>query len=499
MVQKKSKLKKKRTKKLTSNQKLELKRETDSGNIMFSYAWWARFRQNWWKILLKMVAILVVFFAIWMAITPIINYQPWFSWWRGNGGSKLLTAPNCFSLTSLAYATHFSLYYQIGNLFSGIQTKLNVDSVLFLADMMYNYAYGLTNPFGILTPKALCQTIIPDSDIYPFIPGGTDNRIVTCLENIQGHKGPLKTYTDWPDQTEIDTWKQILVFWGAAAMCPNEAQALSCSPSSNGKTYCTDTYTPPSNQADGNLDQWVSSGSKYLDDNNNPTREKTKTLNPKYSGNFLWECYNLPHDSLAMRAFISNNATDWNDQALYPDIIAALFGSKVTFAEAGGWFGALQITGGKMSQASLNRIFYAHETPANINQSSSSSSAKCNSGDQISAITTSLGAAGGVGMMGVMCGGALAIPVFGEIACGTAVAIAAVGAGTAAGIGSAASSGCLDSGQCFGDSQKIKTRDRGLITISELDVGDYVEADNKNWDLVYYINKHVLILQKQNF
>ena len=110
MVQKKSK--KKRTKNLTNNQKLELKRETDSGDIMFSYAWWARFRQNWWKTLLKMIAILVVFFAIWMAIMPIINYQPWFSWWRGNGGSKLPTSTNCFSLTSLAYATHFSLYYR---------------------------------------------------------------------------------------------------------------------------------------------------------------------------------------------------------------------------------------------------------------------------------------------------------------------------------------------------------------------------------------------------
>ena len=323
---------------------------------------------------------------------------------------------------------------------------------LFLADMMYNYAYGLTNAFGILTPKALCQTIIPDSDIYPFIPGGTDNRIVTCLENIQGHKGPLKTYTDWPDQTEIDTWKQILIFWGAAAMCPNEAHALSCSPSSNSKTYCTDTYKPPSNQADGNLEQWISSGSKYLDDNNSPTREKTKTLNSKYSGNFLWECYNLPHDSLAMRAFISNNATDWNDQALYPDIIAALFGSKVTFAEAGGWFGALQITGGKLTQASLNRIFLCPRKHLQILVLRLvSGSDKCNSGEQISSVTSALGAAGGVGMMGDNVWGCISYTnnwrnSVRNSCCGRSCRCR----NSSGNWFSAASSGCLDSGQCFG-------------------------------------------------
>ena len=82
---------------------------------MFSNAWWHYLRENWWKILLKMILLLIIFFAIYGAIVPLINFQPWFSWWKTYGGNKLETS-NCFSMSSLAYAKGFSLYYYIGNL-----------------------------------------------------------------------------------------------------------------------------------------------------------------------------------------------------------------------------------------------------------------------------------------------------------------------------------------------------------------------------------------------
>ena len=147
---------------------LESKQETDPDTVMFSNAWWHYLRENWWKILLKFILLFIIFFAIYGAIVPLINFQPWFSWWKTYGGNKLQTT-NCFSMTSLAYAKGFSLYYYIGNLFGGIQQKLSLPKLLILGNLMDIYSIGMAKGGGrYMTPKSLCESIVPDEHIYPF-------------------------------------------------------------------------------------------------------------------------------------------------------------------------------------------------------------------------------------------------------------------------------------------------------------------------------------------
>ena len=443
------------------SQKVTGNPDTDPDTVMFSNAWWHYLRENWWKILLKIILFLTVFFAIYGAVVPLINFQPWFSWWKTYGGNKLKTT-NCFNMTSLAYAKGFSLYYKIGNLFGGIQQKLSLPKILILGSLMETYSIGMAKGGGrYMTPKSLCESIVPDEHIYPF----NTKQILNCMGDLtdSGGVNKLSTYSTWPLGNDINTWKKIIEFWGGASICPSGAQVVTgpCAPTSPSSehTYCAKNGSFTQNDR-GNQNQWYSTGSKYLTSDgtltNDPsqaasdsTTTSKKKLNSNYAGNFLWEIYGMPYDSMAIRAFLSGLANDWNQNPLYPSLLPAALGATSSFVQAGGWFGILQSasTGDDtgLSHTAFLRAFWAIDEPVNlpIAGGASSGSTKCNASDTVSAVTSAAGAAIGVGAMGMFCGPALAIPILGEIACGTVVAAAAIGAGTAAGIGSAANSNCL--------------------------------------------------------
>ena len=323
---------------------------------MFSNAWWHWLKENWWKLLLKAMLLYFVFLAIYFAVVPLLNFQPWFSWWKTYGGNKLKT-PNCFSMTSLAYARSSKLYYYISSLFQGEQKGLNLPSILFLGQLMTKFAKGMASN-GYLTPKSLCESIVPDENIYPFQSGEFGEIIQNCIGNIKdGSNTPISQGSTWPTGSDLVAWQRIIEFWGGASMCPEgDAQPTEgpCKEvKDSGKAECgtwTDTWS--ANQH-GNLEQWISTGSKYLDSNNQPTSNPNEALlpgghhkpNPNYAGNFLWEIYGMPFDSLAIRAFLSKQAGDWKGLDMYPVLLESALGGKMDFIEAGGWFGVVQETG----------------------------------------------------------------------------------------------------------------------------------------------------------
>ena len=50
-------------------------------------------------------------------------------------------------------------------------------------------------------------------------------------------------------------------------------------------------------------------------------------MNLNYAGNFLWEIYGMPYDSMAIRAFLSGSANDWNQNPLYPSLLPSALGA----------------------------------------------------------------------------------------------------------------------------------------------------------------------------
>ena len=459
MVKKKSKSRKrpkrksrkrpKRTVKKDSKSDLKSKQETDPDTVMFSNAWWHYLRENWWKILLKFILLFIIFFAIYGAVVPLINFQPWFSWWKTYGGNKLQTT-NCFSMTSLAYAKGFSLYYYIGNLFGGIQQKLSLPKLLILGNLMETYSIGMAKGGGrYMTPKSLCESIVPDEHIYPF----TSTQILNCMGDLTDSAGhQLSSNSTWPLGNDIGTWKIIIKFWGGASVCPEGVQAVKgpCAkqdPSSSEPAYCVTNGTFPQDDH-GNQTQWYSTGSKYLTSDGTPTNDPSqaasdptttskKKLNLNYAGNFLWEIYGMPYDSMAIRAFLSGSANDWNQNSLYPSLLPAALGATSSFVQAGGWFGILQATdkGGDtgISETEFLRAFWAIDEPENLPAAggASSGTTKCNASDTVQAVTTGISTAIGIGIMAFLGGPA------GWIAGGALLA------GGAATVGSLASNNCL--------------------------------------------------------
>ena len=442
---------KKKSKKVKSKRKpkksisdLEFHQETDPDTVMFSNAWWHYFRENWWKILLKFMLILIVFFAIYGAVVPLINFQPWFSWWKTYGGNKLQTS-NCFSMTSLAYAKGFKLYYYIGSLFGGVQQGINLPSLLILGRLMDNFAIGMQAGGGrYMTPKSLCESIVPDEHIYSF----NRQEIVNCIGSLTGGNHA------WPSGTDLGTWKTIIQFWGGAGLCPNgstQPTSGSCKgvdPKKKESTYCAKRGKFIQNEH-GNQTQWYSTGSKYIAKGggftNDPSQAASagpgqgdkKKLNTHYAGNFLWEIYGMPYDSLAIRAFLSESANDWNGNPLYLSLLPAALGARAGTVQAGGWFGVLQESskgaGTGISESEFWRVFWAIDEPENLPApGGTSTKKKCNSSNTVQAVTTGISTMIGIAILSVMTAGSA-----------TPFIIAGALAGGVAATGSLASSGCL--------------------------------------------------------
>ena len=447
----KSKVKSKKKPTADSSSDLQYKQETDPSSVMFSNAWWHYIRENWWKILLKLVLLLIVFFAIYGAVVPLINFQPWFSWWKTNGGNNLQTT-NCFSMTSLAYAKGFSLYYYIGSLFGGIQKGISLPKLLILGNLLDTYAIGMQKGGGrYMTPKSLCISIIPDEDVYPF----RNPLILNCIGHLKDSSDhPLGAGASWPLGQDIVTWKTIIEFWGGAAVCAEGATITTgdCgkTPSSTMSPYCVDSNGdyPSLGRSHGNANQWYSTGSKYLtkggDVTNDPSQAASagpgqgdnKKLNTNYAGNFLWEIYGMPFDSMAIRAFLSGSSNDWNQNSLYPSLLRAAFGAYIGTFQAGGWYGVLQATdsGAGLSEVEFLRAFWAIDEPENLPAAGSSTTApkSCNASDTVSSVTTGITTTIGIGIMAVFAPEALPF-----------IIPAAILGGGGAAVGSLASSNCL--------------------------------------------------------
>jgi hypothetical protein len=206
------------------------KKFTDPKSVMFSNAWWSNLHKNWWQIFLKLALTLLVFWLIWMAITPLINFNSYFKWFRKGGGEKY---KNCFRFSQLAYAHYFPLYFYIGQLIhsENIDSHYQSQMLLWLI-ATYSDQLGLGQP---LTPKALCESIIPD--------GVMSDETRTAYNKIDT-KDQLTT-REWPPAEAKAQWQRIFFVWGAGGVpsnCNNQTSPTStpdikwptCSPVNKG-------------------------------------------------------------------------------------------------------------------------------------------------------------------------------------------------------------------------------------------------------------------------
>ena len=258
----------------------QLKKKTDTKAVIFSDAWWSYFYKNWWRLLLKLVLILMIFWLIWMAITPLINFSSFFKWFRKGGGSQY---KNCFRFSQLAYYTYFPLYFYIGSYINKSETYIDsaaqAEMLLYLLSN-YSDKLGMGNP---LTPKALCESIIPDGLM-------SEETFKAYNKYATANKRTKLKSQEWPSAEDWTTWQIIFFLWGAGGI-PNSCNNQDMATGKKSPPCLTDRSPVPASENQpskfpGNINCWITA-----------------------SDNFLWQGYGIPAQSPLLIAFQSQSAT----------------------------------------------------------------------------------------------------------------------------------------------------------------------------------------------
>jgi len=119
---------------------------------------------------------------------PLVAYQGWFAWFNRLDPDKKY---RCFSMIDIAYYNSSNLLYDIKVLFTpGSSTFKNDSWIQFITSLMWSQAKTIV-PNGILTPQALCDTIVPTA--HPELP----------LEDGSG--------LNWPVSEE--DWRKLIKAW----------------------------------------------------------------------------------------------------------------------------------------------------------------------------------------------------------------------------------------------------------------------------------------------
>ena len=252
------------------------------------------------KNIVLIIVIIIVIMLIISIISPIIQYKGWYNWYNTYDPDKKY---RCISITDIAYFNNNVFLYKIKNMFGSEATKFKYDFwVYFITSFMFGAAINIT-PGGFVTPKNLCESLIPDGYPTSELPGKDSNG------NSFGYV--------WP--SDLEDWKTLLKAWGKIDFNPGDKTYTS---SDNGKSWMADP------------------------------------------NNFLWEQWGIPYNSPLVMGFLTGWSSDAGNDLLWPDAMNPLLGKKSGLS-AGGWIGYLQLgddfAGRGLDEA--NRIVWDEDIP----------------------------------------------------------------------------------------------------------------------------------------
>lgn len=136
-----------------------------------------------------LIGIVLILFALLM---PIVEFKAWYSWWSQYDPNKLY---NSFSLTDIAYFKSNALIYRITSSFRPGPSQFRYDFWFYLiTGLMDGAALGITDG-GYVTPKSLCESIIPDED--------PQEKLIVATNG---------SYYTWPNNE--NDWKTVIKDWG---------------------------------------------------------------------------------------------------------------------------------------------------------------------------------------------------------------------------------------------------------------------------------------------
>jgi hypothetical protein len=254
---------------------------------------------------------LLIIYIILLFVYPILNFQPWFKWWKTH--QKEDKTQTCMPMTLFAYQNSSNILYDFASLFFTKENQMFEYNwqVEFVSTIMRTWAVDLTKD-GFLTPYGMCTSIAPQSDEETF-------KYKPHVKSLGLYSGP--DFIGWPSEIDVtkgtfkgqtlkSLWWGVLAFWG----CYKSGTEL---------------------HKDEKL--WI------------------------HKSNFLWHQYGIPSSSLVCGAFVMDTPMDPSETTnWYPSAMPALLGLN-NVSGAGGWIGFTKSGGswGQMGVIGLQRQVWA--------------------------------------------------------------------------------------------------------------------------------------------
>lgn len=171
--------------------------------------------------------LVIIIFTLSEIINIKIIYKPLFDWWKQNDGDKYNNLINLFNVVS-AYNNRY--VYTLSYLASSPMTTLTLQQGQFLMGELFPYQTWISDtgePFGILTPRSICESIKPAPGEHDpiFDKWYKENAIINGEAQVYTSKlmydstGKVikdpntGSYGVYPSDTDFESWKGLINEW----------------------------------------------------------------------------------------------------------------------------------------------------------------------------------------------------------------------------------------------------------------------------------------------
>jgi len=338
----------------------------------------------------------LLFMLVTSILSPLQKFSVWSDWIKQNPIPKncnvgsVLDVSTCIPTAQFAYYLYGNnLEYGIAKLFLPVATTFDADwKVQYVTSIMRAYAKGIV-PGGFLTPYNLCCSIVPRpldefylECVYPNKGSSWDGAKVVVGKTDSGHTSG-NSYWDgkaippfFPGQGKNSNWGNSMANWKTFI-----AVVWGVYYDKVGKTFVSSEVCP----------------------------ETTSTGSYKYGGwyaksNFLWQLYQIPHDSWMLEAFLSGKAAQTSASPIWhPTAMNPLLGISIGQTQGGGWVGFVREfpAESSMKAATVNTYIYASApTPSDQkNAQNVKPKSKCDAGSVASGAFGGIMSGAGLGAM----------------------------------------------------------------------------------------------------
>ena len=170
----------------------------------------------------------IILLIIGQIITIKITYKPLFDWWKQSGGVKYNNLINLFNVIT-AYKSRY--LYALSRIVTPPVASLTIQQGQFLMGELMPYQTWVSpstgDPYGVLTPRSICESIKPAPAMYDTIfdtwyhtkafinsePQNYESRLVYSSDGKVQKDTITGKYGVYPSNKDFNSWRWLINEW----------------------------------------------------------------------------------------------------------------------------------------------------------------------------------------------------------------------------------------------------------------------------------------------